>query len=58
MNYTKHPTLKAGDRVRCLKTIKFVDGGQHTKEDILLVEEHTLAYYQFFTPKHYEVVSD
>jgi hypothetical protein len=56
MSYTDHPTLKVGDRVRCLKTVKFVDGGQHTKEDILLVEESTLAYYRFFTPKQYEVV--
>lgn len=56
MNYVKHPTLKVGDRVRCLKTHRFCDGTVHQKEDILLVEENTLSFYQLFTPKDYEVV--
>ena len=56
MNYVKHPTLKVGDRVRCLKTTYFADASFHQKEDILLVEENTLSYFQLFTPERYEVV--
>jgi hypothetical protein len=56
MNYSKHPTLKVGDRVRCLKATKFVDGTSHGKNDILLVENQTLPYYQLFTPERYEVI--
>ena len=55
-NYVRHPTLKVGDHLRCLKSRFFIDGTRHNKEDILLVEEETLNYYQLFTPELYEVV--
>lgn len=54
-NYVKHPTLKAGDLVRCLKPVSFVDGTNHYMNDILVVEEDTLSYYRLHTPGRYEV---
>jgi hypothetical protein len=43
MNYVKHPTVKVGDQVRCLRKIA---SQKHLPNDILIVEQDTLAYYQ------------
>ena len=58
MNFHKHPTLKVGDHVRCLKSlILFVDGTRHNQNDIFIVEDSPLSYYQLFTDnRNYEVV--
>lgn len=56
--YTLHPTVKVGDRVRCLRHRNFVDGSKHEKNDELLVTKETLAYYQRFVDgKQYEIMS-
>jgi hypothetical protein len=56
MNYDRHPTLKVGDRVRCLRSATFLDNTQHNKQDVFVVEDATLAYYQMFTDnRNYEV---
>jgi hypothetical protein len=56
MNYVKHPTLKVGDQVRCLRQVTFVTGHRHLPNDILVIEKDTLAYYQASVDnKHYEV---
>jgi hypothetical protein len=55
-NYVKHPTIKVGDQVRCLRRVLFVDRENHERNDIIFVEEDTLDYFKIFTPGKYEVV--
>jgi hypothetical protein len=58
MNYVKHPTVKVGDTVRCLKQVTFITGHSHLPNDLLKVEADTLAYYQAcLDNRHYELVT-
>ena len=57
MNYNKHPTVKVGDQVRVLRTVVFVDDTSHGINDIVLVTEANLAYFQMFLDNRtYELV--
>ena len=57
-NYTGHPTIQVGSRVRCLKKVQFVDGTLHNKNDEFMVDAHNINYYRYHTPGDYEVISN
>jgi len=56
-NYTGYPTVQVGTKLRCIKPVQFVDGTFHNKNDEMMVDLNNINYYRYFTPGHYEVMS-
>lgn len=43
---TSMRTIEPGMQIRCLRKVTFADGTEHGRNDILLVTEENVTYYQ------------
>jgi hypothetical protein len=49
--------IKVGSKVKCLNTIKFIDGTFHFQGQVYIVQKNTIFYYQV-NSKHYQIIED
>lgn len=49
--------IKVGSKVKCLNTIRFIDGTFHFQGQVYIVQKETLAYYQV-NHKEYQILEN
>lgn len=50
--------IKLGDKMQCIKPVKFCDGRQYNIGDIITVTEENIYYYQLFNGEFYQLIDN